>query len=410
MLVERHRTSFLDDRGGLAAHGGQPLAELLGVRDGRRQRHQGDRLGQVDDDLLPHRAAGPVGEVVHLVHDHEPQADQGAGAGVQHVAQHLGGHHHDRRLAVDDVVAGQQADLLGAVAGHQVVVLLVRQGLDRRRVEGLASGRQGQVHRELADDGLARPGRGGDEHAAALLDLLAGPHLEVVEGEVVVGGEVAEDGVPGVLAVRRVRSAALSAGHGGDHLQRARGDALDRERQRSEPLAVGVPDDAGAGDGHRAHAVPLVLRMRGVGALEQLRVGAHQLGLADRLDHHDVEQPVVEARRPRRSAARRRTTARCRRRPAWRRGGAPAVEVERVRQRGEGAQLGQGRQVVAHLPLRPGHPVRAFVDDRVEAGRHHGGVVAGSEPGQVEGAAPALARRATIRSAAASGSVRLSPT
>ena len=41
------------------------------VADRRDQRH---RLGQVDDHLLPDRAAGPVGEVVHLVHHHEAAA------------------------------------------------------------------------------------------------------------------------------------------------------------------------------------------------------------------------------------------------------------------------------------------------------------------------------------------------
>ena len=96
VLEQRHRPLLLHDRGGLAAHGGQPLAELLGVGDGRRQRHQGHRLRQVDDDLLPDRAAHPVGEVVHLVHHDVAQAQQGARAGVEHVAQHLGGHHDHR--------------------------------------------------------------------------------------------------------------------------------------------------------------------------------------------------------------------------------------------------------------------------------------------------------------------------
>ena len=95
--------------------------------------------GQVDDHLLPDRAAEPVGEVVHLVHHHVRQAVQGRRAGVEHVAQHLGGHHHHRRVAVDRVVAGQQADLVGAVPRDQVVVLLVGQRLDRRGVEALAA-------------------------------------------------------------------------------------------------------------------------------------------------------------------------------------------------------------------------------------------------------------------------------
>ena len=56
-------------RPGVAAHGDQPVAELLGVGHRRRQADQRDVLGQLDDDLLPDRAAEPVGQVVHLVHD-----------------------------------------------------------------------------------------------------------------------------------------------------------------------------------------------------------------------------------------------------------------------------------------------------------------------------------------------------
>ena len=133
VLVERHRPALLDDGRGLAAHRLQPLAELLGVGHRRRQRHQRHRLREVDDDLLPDRAAEPVGEVVHLVHHDVAEPGQRRGAGVEHVAQHLGGHHHDRRLAVDGVVAGEQADAVGAVAVDQVGVLLVGQRLDRGR-------------------------------------------------------------------------------------------------------------------------------------------------------------------------------------------------------------------------------------------------------------------------------------
>ena len=60
-------------------------------------------------------------------------------AGVEHVAQDLGGHHDDRRLAVDRGVTGEQPDRVGAVPRDQLGVLLVRQRLDRRRVERLAS-------------------------------------------------------------------------------------------------------------------------------------------------------------------------------------------------------------------------------------------------------------------------------
>ncbi len=66
----------------------------------------------VQDDLLPHRPAELVGQVVDLVHHHRRQTVQIGRVGVEHVAQHLGGHHHDRCVRVDRGVAGEQADVL----------------------------------------------------------------------------------------------------------------------------------------------------------------------------------------------------------------------------------------------------------------------------------------------------------
>ena len=192
VLPQRHRPVLGDHHRGLAAHGDQPVRELLGVGDGGRQRHERDRLGQVDDHLFPDPAAEPVGQVVDLVHHHVRQALQRRRARVEHVAQHLGGHHHHRRVAVYRVVAGEQADVLGAVAVHHVVVLLVGQRLDRRGVEALAPGRgrvaagpaaQRQVHRELTHHGLAGAGGRAHQHAAAPLQRLARLALEVVEIE-----------------------------------------------------------------------------------------------------------------------------------------------------------------------------------------------------------------------------------
>ena len=58
VLVERDRPPLLDDRGRSSPRTVcQPLAELLGVGHRRRQRDHGHRLGQVDDHLLPDRAA-----------------------------------------------------------------------------------------------------------------------------------------------------------------------------------------------------------------------------------------------------------------------------------------------------------------------------------------------------------------
>ena len=81
---------------------------LLTVADNEIKPH---RLGQVNDHLFPDTAAKTVGEVVHFVHHDEAKTRQRRRRRVQHVAQHLGRHHDDRRLTVDRVVAGQQADL-----------------------------------------------------------------------------------------------------------------------------------------------------------------------------------------------------------------------------------------------------------------------------------------------------------
>src|SRR5664280_908635 len=190
VLPQRHRSVLLDDHGGVAADGDQPVGELLGVGHGGRQRHQPHRLGQVDDHLFPDRTAEPIGQVVHLIHDHVAQAAQRGRAAVEHVAQHLGGHYHHRGGAVDRVVAGQQSDRRLAVAGDQVGVLLVRQRLDRRGVEALAAVAQRQVHGELADDGLAGAGGGGDQDALPRLQRPTGLRLEVVQREAVAGGEI----------------------------------------------------------------------------------------------------------------------------------------------------------------------------------------------------------------------------
>jgi hypothetical protein len=102
-------------------------------------------------------------------------------------------------LAVDGVVAGQQANPVAAVAVDEIGVLLVAERLDRRGVEALAPGGECHVHGELADQGLARPGRRGHQDAVPVLDRTARLDLEVVECELVETGELGENrvGLPG---------------------------------------------------------------------------------------------------------------------------------------------------------------------------------------------------------------------
>ncbi len=132
------------------AHLADPRAELLGVRHGRRQGDDRHVRGQVNDHLLPHRAAHLVGQVVHLVEDNDAQVVQGC-ARVDHVAQHLGRHDDDRRAGVNRRVTGRQADVVRTVEVAQLEVLLVGQRLDGRRVEG--------AHAALAGPRMHRTGR-----------------------------------------------------------------------------------------------------------------------------------------------------------------------------------------------------------------------------------------------------------
>jgi len=181
MLIERDDAAFADHHIDLAAHFIEPLAEFLGIGDRRGQRDQLNRIGQPEDHFLPDGAAEPVGQIVHLVHHYRGKPRQGPRAGIDHVAEHLGGHHHDRRLGVDRGVTGQQANIVCTVPGHQIMELLVAQGLDRGGVEALRALPQRQPAGELPHHGLARPGRGGHQHAMSRGELQAGVGLEVVK-------------------------------------------------------------------------------------------------------------------------------------------------------------------------------------------------------------------------------------
>ena len=77
VLTERHRTFLRDDDAHVTAHLVEPFAELLGIGHRCRQGNQTHRRVQAKNDLLPHRAAEPVRQVVHLVHDDPSQPDEG---------------------------------------------------------------------------------------------------------------------------------------------------------------------------------------------------------------------------------------------------------------------------------------------------------------------------------------------
>ena len=92
-------------------------------------------------------------------------------------------------VAVDRVVPRQQPDPAGAVGRHEVAELLVRERLQRRRVEALAPVTDRAIDRVLPHHGLPGARRGRDQHRLPPVEGLHGRDLEIVQGERVPLGE-----------------------------------------------------------------------------------------------------------------------------------------------------------------------------------------------------------------------------
>ena len=188
--LQRHRALGADHGGDVTAQPAHPRRHLVDVADGRGQPDQADVRWGLDDDLLPHRSPRVVVDVVDLVEHDVAHRVQPRRLVVEHVAEDLGGHHHQRRSVVDRVLAGDQPDVGGAVALREVVELLVGERLQRRGVDdpGVAAtqmlGRkQAAPHGVLGHQRLPAARRRRHQHAARSLQLLDGLALERVESE-----------------------------------------------------------------------------------------------------------------------------------------------------------------------------------------------------------------------------------
>ena len=185
-IGELDRPLPFDDTSGRTSNRFDPAGELIGVRNGGRQTHQLRMGRQVEHDLFPDRSSKGVLEVVHLVHDDEGEVVEDPPL-VEHVAQDLGGHHDDVGIGVDCIVAREQADPRRADPFAQVAILLVRERLDRGRVERPLAFAQRPVDRMFGNDGLAATGRSGDEDGSSGIEVLDGLQLKAVKGEVAAG-------------------------------------------------------------------------------------------------------------------------------------------------------------------------------------------------------------------------------
>ena len=169
VLPQGHRAVLGNNNVRAAAHRIQPRAELLNVRHRSRQRNDVHMLGKVNNRLFPHCATETVRQVVHLIHHHVAQAGQRGRVSVEHVAQHLGGHHDHGCFRVNARIAGQQTHVILTVRAHEVVVLLVAQRLNGGRVERLHAAAQRQVNTELTHNGLTRTRRRGNQDGTVRL-------------------------------------------------------------------------------------------------------------------------------------------------------------------------------------------------------------------------------------------------
>ncbi len=183
VVAQLDRTALLHHHFGGAPDLGQPSSKLFSVRHRRRQTDH-HHLGRGDDyHFFPHRSPVRVLQVVHLVEDDQPEPAQHGCSGEKHVAQYFGGHHHHWSVRPVGDVPCEQTRALTPVHRGQLGELLVRQCLERRRVEGLATVGHGACDRVIGDHRLPRSSRGRHEHRTPRVERVAGLRLERVQPE-----------------------------------------------------------------------------------------------------------------------------------------------------------------------------------------------------------------------------------
>ncbi len=194
-VVPQHdRPLALDDHRGVAPHRAQPIPQLTGVVHRRRETDEADLGRRHHQDFLPDAAPVGILNEMDLVEDDRVEALEKVRAGEEHVAQHLGGHDDDGRPRAEGGVPRQQPDVVLAVGGGQLAVLLVGECLERRGVERLAPRRQGAMDRVRRHERLARSGGRRDEHRVPGIEGGERIALKVVECERQVGLELRRPG------------------------------------------------------------------------------------------------------------------------------------------------------------------------------------------------------------------------
>ena len=146
----------------------------------------------MDDRFLPDRSAlGVIHVVAFVQHDSLNIRERiivFAGFRIEHVAEDLGGHHHDRGIAIHTQITRHQPDVLLAVGLTEITQLLVGQRLQRRCVEDLLVVRQGAVNRVFPHQGFAGARRRAHDNGMALIERVNRFQLEIIQRERKNGG------------------------------------------------------------------------------------------------------------------------------------------------------------------------------------------------------------------------------
>ena len=110
---------------------------------------------RLDNDLLPDGAAGEVIDVMNFVEDDVADLLQPLRILIDKVAQDLRRHDDDGGARVDGVLAGHEADVTLAMKSLVVVIFLVGQCFQGRRVNRARVGLEAPEDGVVGDNGLS---------------------------------------------------------------------------------------------------------------------------------------------------------------------------------------------------------------------------------------------------------------
>ena len=157
--LQRNGPIVAHHKGGGPMHFLDPVGELTGIGNRGRKGQQLNRGRAVNDGFFPDRAALGVIHVVALIQHHGFNISERIITcirfGIQHVAEDLCGHHHDRSLSIHTQITGHQTNVLVAKLLPEIAELLIGESLQRSCVKDLLAMGQGAINGVLTHQRFA---------------------------------------------------------------------------------------------------------------------------------------------------------------------------------------------------------------------------------------------------------------